>query len=113
MVIAACSDGKHFYTTVGGGSIRKYLINVDDLTQTTDDVFTLTQWPTTCVGLTGDTGVLNTFIIEFVDGNLYLCSPNARVEKSVPAHTGGVIYASVSSHRLSIASGGEDGVVKI
>jgi hypothetical protein len=27
-----------FYTAVDGGSIRKSLINVDDLTQTTDDV---------------------------------------------------------------------------
>jgi hypothetical protein len=41
MVVAAYSDGKPFYTAVDGGSIRKYPINVDDLTQITDEVFTL------------------------------------------------------------------------
>jgi hypothetical protein len=38
MVVAACSDGIHFYTAVDGGSILKYPINVYNLTQTTDEV---------------------------------------------------------------------------
>jgi WD40 repeat protein len=113
MVVAACSDGKSFYTAVDGGSIRKYPINVDDLTQITDDVFTLKQSHVTCVDSTRDTGVPNTFIIGCADGNLHLCSPNGQVEKSVPAQTGGVTCLSVSPNRLSILSGGEHGVVKM
>jgi intraflagellar transport protein 80 len=113
MVVAACSDWKHFYTAVDGGSIRKYPINVDDLTETADDVFTLKQSHITCVDSTRDTGGPNTFIIGCADGSLHLCSPNWRVEKTVPAHTGGVTCLSVNPDGLSIASGGEDGVVKI
>jgi WD40 repeat protein len=98
---------------VHGGSIRKYPINVDDLTQTTDTVLPLKQSPITCVDSTLDTGAPNMFIIACGDGNLYLCSPNGRVEKSVPAHTLGVTYVSVNPDGLSIASGGEDGVGKM
>jgi hypothetical protein len=41
MVVATCSDEKHFDMAVDSRSIRKYPINVDNLMQTTDDVFTL------------------------------------------------------------------------
>jgi hypothetical protein len=39
MVVPARSDWKHFHTTVDRGSIRKYLVNIEDLTQTINDVF--------------------------------------------------------------------------
>jgi WD40 repeat protein len=113
MIIAACSDGKHSCTTVDGGSIRNYPINVEDLTQTTDDVFTLKQSPITCVDSTRDTGVPNRFIIGCADGNLYLCSSKGRVEKAVPAHTGGATCVSVNPDRFLIASGDEDRVAKV
>jgi intraflagellar transport protein 80 len=113
MIIAACLDGKHFYTAVDGGSIQKYPINVNDITQTTDDVFPLKQSRITCVDSTRDTGAPNTFIIACADGNLHLCSPNRRVKNSVPAHTGGVTCVSLNLDRSSIASGGEDGIVKM
>jgi hypothetical protein len=85
MAVVACSDGKQFYTAVDGGSIRKYPINVDDHTQTSDDVFTLKQSPITYIDSTSDTEAPNTFIIGCADGNLHLCSPNWRAEKSVLA----------------------------
>jgi WD40 repeat protein len=113
LIVAACSDGKPFYTAADGGSIRKYPISVDDLTQTTYDVLALKQSPITCVDPTSDTGASNTFIIECADGNLHLCSPNGLVEKSVPAQTGGMTRVLVNGNGLSIASGGEDGVLKI
>jgi intraflagellar transport protein 80 len=113
VVVAARSDGKHFSTAIDGGLIRKYPINVDDLKHTTDDVFTLKQSRITCVDSTRDTGAPNTFIIRCTDGNLHLCSRNRRVKKSVPAHTGGVICVSVNLEGPLIASGAEDGIVKM
>jgi intraflagellar transport protein 80 len=113
MVVPACLDGKDLYTAVDGGSIAKYPVNLDHLTQTTDDIFTLNQSPIACLDSTRDAGAPNTFIIGCADGNLHLYSPNGRVKKSVPTHTGGVTCVSVNSDEVSIASDGEDGVAKI
>jgi WD40 repeat protein len=52
-------------------------------------------------------------MVGCADGNLHLRFPSGRVEKSVPAHTGDVTCVSVNPDGLLIASGGEDGVVKI
>jgi hypothetical protein len=82
MVIAASSGGKQFCMVVDDGPIRKHPINVDDLTQTTDGVLMLKQSPIMCVDSTRDTGAPNTLVIRCADGNLHLCSPNGRVEKS-------------------------------
>jgi intraflagellar transport protein 80 len=113
MVVAAGSDRKHFYTAIDGACIRKYPINVDDLTQTTDDVFMLKQLPVMCIGLTRDTGAPNSFVIGCADGNPRLHSPNGRVEKSMEMHTGGATCVSVNPDGLWTLSGGDDGVVKI
>jgi WD40 repeat protein len=86
---------------------------MDDLKQTTEDVFTLKQSPITCVDSMHHTGAPHTFIIECADGNLYLYSLSGRVEKLVPAQTNGVACASVNPDGLSIASGGKDGVLKM
>jgi hypothetical protein len=110
LVVAACSDRKQCYTAIDGASIRKYPINADDFTQTTNDFFILKQSPVTCVGLTRDAGAPNTFIIRCAEGNLHLRSPNGRVEKSMQVHTGGVTCVSVNLDGLSTLSGGEDGL---
>jgi hypothetical protein len=76
MVTALCCDGKNFYTAVTGGAIRKYPLNVDDLTQTSDDVFTLEDSHITCIDSSHDTNAPSTFTIGSSDGNINLCSPN-------------------------------------
>jgi intraflagellar transport protein 80 len=113
MVTSICCDGKHFYTAVDGGAIRRYAFIFDDLTQTSEDVFTMKQSHISCIDSTRDTTAPNTFLIGCSDGKLHLCSPNWRIEKMVDAHTGGVTCLSVNPDGLSIASGGEDGVVKV
>jgi hypothetical protein len=49
IVVATCSDWKHFYT-VDSGLIWRYLINAHDLTHTADDIFTLKQSPSVLLG---------------------------------------------------------------
>jgi sugar lactone lactonase YvrE len=90
IVTSICCDDKHFYTAVDGGAIRRYPFHVDDLTQTSDDVFTMKQSHISCINSTCDTNGPNTFLIGCSDGKLHLCSPNWRIEKTVDAHTGGV-----------------------
>lgn len=113
MVASVCCDDKNFYTAVDGGAIRKFPFSSDDLGQTSDDCFVLKQSHITCIDSTRDSSSPNTFIIGCSDGNLHLCSPNWRVEKTVKAHTGGVTCMSVNPDGLSIATGGEDGLLKI
>jgi hypothetical protein len=76
MVTALCCDGKNFYTAVAGGTIRKYTLNGDDLTQTSDDVFTFKDSHITCIDSSRDTNAPSTFTIGSSDGNINLCSPN-------------------------------------
>jgi intraflagellar transport protein 80 len=113
MVSAICCDDKNFYTAVDGGVIRKFPFSTDDLSQTTEDVFTLKQSHITCIDSTHDSNAPNTFIIGTSDGSIHLCSPNWRIEKTIQAHTGGVTCLSVNPDGLSIASAGEDGIVKL
>lgn len=113
MIAAVCCDDKHFYTAVDGGSIRKFPFSADELGQTADDCFTLKQSHITAIDSTRDPGAQNTFLIGCSDGNVHLCSPNWRVEKTVQAHTGGVTCIAVNPDGLSVATGGEDGLVKI
>jgi hypothetical protein len=54
MVTALRCDGKNFYTAVAGGPIRKYPLNVNDLTQSSDDVFTLEDSHITCIDSSRD-----------------------------------------------------------
>jgi WD40 repeat protein len=112
MVTALCCEGKNFHTAVAGGAIRKYPLNVDDLTQTSGNVFTLEDSHTTCIDSSRDTNAPSTFTMGSSDGKINLCSPKWRVERMFAAHRGGVMRLSVNADGISIASGGEDGVVK-
>ncbi|KAH0791698.1 intraflagellar transport protein [Histomonas meleagridis] len=113
MVAALCHDDKYFYSAVDGGAIRKYLMNSDDLPQTSDDIFTLKKSHITCLDCTHDQGAPNTFFIGCSDGNFHLCSSNWRIEKTVQAHNGGITCLCVNPDGASIASAGEDGIIKI
>ena len=113
MVAGICYDDKNFYTAADGGAIRKFPFNVDDLAQTSDDVFTFKDAHITCIDSTHDSSAPNTFIIGCSDGTIRLCSTNWRVEKTVTAHNGGVTCLKVNPDGSSIATAGEDGLVKI
>ncbi|OHT07478.1 hypothetical protein TRFO_24303 [Tritrichomonas foetus] len=113
MVTAACYDEKHFFAAVDGGAIRKFPFTNDDIGQTTEDSFVLKTSHITCIDSTRDPGAPNTFFIGCSDGNFHLCSTNWRIEKTVQAHNGGVTCISVNPDGTSIATGGEDGLVKI
>ena len=113
MVTALCYDEKHFYSAVDSGVIRKYPFLSDDLNQITEDSFTLNKGHVTCIDSTRDSGAPNTFFIGCSDGNFHLCSTNWRIEKSVQAHNGGVTCIAVNPDGSSVATGGEDGQVKI
>lgn len=113
MVAGICCDDRNFYTAVDGGSIRKFPFNVDDLAQTSDDVFSFKEAHVTCIDSTHDSSAPNTFIIGCSDGTFRLCSANWRIEKTVNAHNGGVLCLKVNPDGSSIATAGEDGLVKI
>jgi intraflagellar transport protein 80 len=113
MVTSLCCDDKNFYSAVDGGVIRRYPISQDDVTQTTDDIFIVRQSHITAIDSTRDPSSPNFVIIGCSDGNLHVCSPNWRVDKTIQAHTGGVTCVRVNPDGLSIASAGEDGLVKI
>lgn len=54
------------------------------------------------------------FAAAGADGNIYLCSKGAtRVESAIEAHTGAVLCLSWNSDSNLLASGGEDGQLKI
>lgn len=113
MIAGICSDDKNFYTAVDAGAIRKYPFNTDDLAQTSDDVFVFKDSHITCIDSTRDSSAPNTFIIGCSDGTFRLCSTNWRIEKTVNAHNGGITCLKVNPDGSSIATAGEDGLVKI
>jgi hypothetical protein len=63
MATALCCDGKNFYTAVAGGAIPRYALNVDDLTQTSDDVFTFKDSHITCIDSSRNINAPSTFTI--------------------------------------------------
>ncbi|OHT10834.1 hypothetical protein TRFO_19821 [Tritrichomonas foetus] len=113
MITSICLDDRNFYVAVDGGAIRKYPINSEDLGTITDDVFALKQSHITCIDSTRDSTAQNTFVIGCSDGNFHVCSTNWRVEKTVSAHKGGVTCIKMNPDGSSIATGGEDGILKI
>jgi len=113
MISAVCRDDKNFYVAVDGGSIRKYPFSSDDLSQTSDDVFSFKDSHITCIDSTKDSISPNTFIFGCSDGTFRLCSANWRIEKVVNAHNGGIVCLKVNPDGSSIATAGEDGQVKI
>lgn len=113
MVAGICSDDKNFYTAVDGGAIRKFPYTADELPQTSDDVFVFKDSHITCIDSTRDSTAPNTFIIGCSDGTFRLCSSNWRIDKTVNAHNGGVTCLKVNPDGSSIATAGEDGLVKI
>jgi len=113
IITATFCDHKSFYTAVDGGAIRQFPFSSDDLGSTSDDAYVMKGSHITCADSTNDPNSPNTFIIGCSDGQFHLLSPNWRIEKSVQAHNGGVICVRVNPDGLSIASAGEDGLVKI
>lgn len=113
MISSICIDDRYFYTAVDGGAIRKYPILNDDLGQTSDDIFTLKSGHITCIDSTNDSTAQNIFVIGCSDGNLHLCSTNWRIEKTIQAHKGGITCIKINPDGTSIATGGEDGILKI
>ena len=113
MIASICMDDRNFYTAVDGGAIRRYPIINDDLAQTTEDTFVLKQEHISCIDSTRDPTAQNIFVIGCSDGNFHLCSSNWRIEKTVQAHKGGVTCIKVNPDGTSIATGGEDGILKI
>jgi intraflagellar transport protein 80 len=113
IVSAICSDDKYFYSVVDGGVVRKFSHHAEDFSQVTEDVFSLNKGHVTCMDSSRDPNVPNSFVIGCSDGKFYICSSNWRIEREVQAHTGGVTAVCINPDGSSIASAGEDGLVKV
>ena len=56
---------------------------------------------------------LDMFVIGASDGKFYFVQRNGKIDKSVEAHKGAVLVAKWSHDGSGLATGGEDGFVKI
>lgn len=80
-----------------------------DLEQFTTDL----HWFPTSANRNKQKKLEENFVIACTDGKFLLCSQGGRVEKAVEAHKGAVITLRWNYEGTALATGGEDGVIKV
>lgn len=57
--------------------------------------------------------VADTYVVGGTDGKFYICAKSGKVDKAVEAHMGAILCLRWNYEGSALASGGEDGVIKI
>ena len=87
-----------------------WLWNIDGEPQA--QILTIDSFCTGLLWAPGGQGKADSFVVGCTDGSFKLVSRRGQIEKSVPAHQGAVTCVRWSHDNTSLATCGEDGVVK-